>query len=114
MVGDGELRPQLETLIRQYTLESSVSMLGTVDHRRWLEILSAADIFLLPSQYEGISVALLEAMGMKVMPVVAAVGDQSKVVTSDIDNTKIGASILRNRLIHAFGRRLLKKLEARH
>lgn len=83
VVGDGELRPLLEKLIRQYSLQPSVRMLGTVDHRRWLEILSAAEIFLLPSQYEGISVALLEAMGMKVVPVIAAVGGQSEVMTSD-------------------------------
>ena len=83
VVGDGELRPQLEKSIRKYGLESSVHMLGTVDHRRWLEVLAAADIFLLPSQYEGISVALLEAMALKVVPIVAAVGDQSEVVTAE-------------------------------
>ena len=83
VVGDGELRPLLGRLIRKYSLESSVQMLGTVDHQRWLEILSAADIFVLPSQYEGISVALFEAMGMRVVPVVAAVGGHSEVVASD-------------------------------
>lgn len=83
VVGDGELRPLLGRLIRKYSLESSVQMLGTVDHQRWLEILSAADIFLLPSKYEGISVALFEAMAMKVVPVVAAVGGHSEVVNSD-------------------------------
>lgn len=83
VVGDGELRPQLEKSIRKHGLASWVCLLGAVEHRRWLEILSAADIFLLPSQYEGISVALLEAMGMRVVPVVAAVGGQSEVVGSD-------------------------------
>jgi glycosyltransferase involved in cell wall biosynthesis len=83
VVGDGELRPELENLIRKYSLESSVRMLGTVDHQSWLEILSAADIFLLPSSYEGISVALLEAMAMGAVPVVTSFGGQSEAVTSD-------------------------------
>lgn len=83
VVGDGELRPLIDRLIREYSLESFVRMLGTIEHQKWLEVLSVADIFLLPSKYEGISVALYEAMGMKVVPVVAAVGGQSEVVTSD-------------------------------
>jgi len=83
LIGDGELRPALERLIEKYSLRSCVRFLGTVDHGKWMEALRASDIFLLPSQYEGISVALLEAMSLGVVPVVAAVGGQAEAVTPD-------------------------------
>ena len=58
-------------------------MLGSVSHEKWLDILVASDILLMPSQYEGISVALLEAMAAGVVPVVAKVGGQEEIVSPD-------------------------------
>lgn len=83
VVGDGELLPSLKKQIKQHGLQQSVSLLGTLPHQRWLETLAASDIFFLPSLYEGISVALYEAMGMKVVPVMSAVGGQPELVTSE-------------------------------
>ena len=84
VAGDGDLRPLMEDLIHKHALESVVQMLGTISHHAWLEFLSAADIFLLPSEYEGISVALYESMAMKnVVPVMSDVGGQSEVVGPD-------------------------------
>jgi glycosyltransferase involved in cell wall biosynthesis len=82
IIGDGELRSTLESKLHHAKLMASVRLLGTVDHAAWLEALAASDIFLLPSQYEGISIALLEAMGMGVVPVTASVGGQDEVVTN--------------------------------
>lgn len=83
IAGDGELRSKLERLFRKYGLKKSVTMLGAIPHDRWIELLSAADILFLPSEYEGISVALFEAMAMGVVPVMSKVGGQSELVTSD-------------------------------
>lgn len=83
IAGDGELRPMIERRLRKYGLKQSVTMLGTVPHGQWLEVLSAGDILFLPSEYEGISVALFEAMAMGVVPVMSAVGGQSELVTPD-------------------------------
>lgn len=83
VIGDGELRTSFEALLSQYQLGTYVQMLGTVAHQRWLEVLSVADIFLMPSQYEGISIALLESMAAGVVPVVSMVGGQDEVVSSD-------------------------------
>ncbi|MDO9102282.1 MAG: glycosyltransferase [Candidatus Nitrotoga sp.] len=84
VIGDGDLRGQLEDLLRQYHLTDHVQMLGSVSHQRWLDILAASDIFLMPSQYEGISIALLEAMAAGVVPVVAKVGGQEEIVSSNV------------------------------
>jgi glycosyltransferase involved in cell wall biosynthesis len=83
IIGDGEQRKQLEKLLSQYHLTANVQMLGSVSHQRWLDILVASDIFLMPSQYEGISIALLEAMAAGVVPVVAKVGGQEEIVSPD-------------------------------
>ena len=83
IIGDGELRPALEDRLRQARLTDSVCLLGTVGHGTWLQALAAADIFLLPSAYEGISVALQEAMALGVVPVTAAVGGQEESVTPE-------------------------------
>lgn len=83
VIGDGEQRAQLEKLLGQYHLTVNVQMLGSVPHQRWLDILVASDILLIPSQYEGISIALLEAMAAGVVPVVAKVGGQGEIVSPD-------------------------------
>lgn len=83
IIGDGELRQALESRLEEFGLFPRVRMLGTLGHDAWLQALAAADVFLLPSMYEGISVALLEAMGMAVVPVTAAVGGQDEAVGND-------------------------------
>jgi glycosyltransferase involved in cell wall biosynthesis len=72
IVGDGEQRPMLEQLTRELGLESRVTFAGMVnDVDSWV---GAADVFVLPSASEGLSVALLEAMSTGVVPVATAVG----------------------------------------
>lgn len=83
IIGDGELRPQFEKLLADFQLTARVYMLGSIAHERWLEILAESDILLMPSEYEGISIALLEAMAVGVVPVVAEVGGQSEIVSQD-------------------------------
>jgi glycosyltransferase involved in cell wall biosynthesis len=83
IIGDGELKPKLEHLLRKYHLADNVQLLGSVPHQRWLDILIASDIFLMPSQYEGISIALLESMAAGVVPIVARVGGQEEIVSPD-------------------------------
>jgi glycosyltransferase involved in cell wall biosynthesis len=83
VIGDGELRLQVEQKIQDCSLKNSVQMLGSVDHEKWLRALAVADIFLLPSEYEGISIALIEAMAMGVVPVTAAVGGQEELISEN-------------------------------
>jgi glycosyltransferase involved in cell wall biosynthesis len=72
IVGDGDERRMLEGLTHELDLESRVTFAGMVnDVDAWV---GAADIFVLPSASEGLSVALLEAMSSGVVPVATAVG----------------------------------------
>lgn len=60
IAGEGPERPHLEALIRALGLDASVTLLGTRDDVAAL--LHLADVFVLPSYYEGHPGALTEAM----------------------------------------------------
>ncbi|WP_204151170.1 glycosyltransferase family 4 protein [Leptolyngbya sp. CCY15150] len=60
IVGNGPLAPSLRAF---YALDSSIVWLGFIsDEARRIEILRGADVFILPSLVEGLSLSLLEAM----------------------------------------------------
>lgn len=68
IIGDGELRPELEKTIREKGLGKKVFLLGQIpDAYRFLP---AFDIFVLPSVKEGFPWSLIEAMSAK-LPVIA-------------------------------------------
>jgi len=80
VAGDGEARRFLEIFIRRHRLGQHVRLLGAVSNERMRELMAAADIFFLPSQWEGIALTLFEAMAMGVVPVAADVGGQRELV----------------------------------
>jgi colanic acid/amylovoran biosynthesis glycosyltransferase len=64
LAGDGELRPAIEKLLRQYKLTETIRITGWIssdDVRR--ELLNAT-AFVLPSFAEGLPVAIMEAMAL--------------------------------------------------
>ncbi|MCA2001024.1 MAG: glycosyltransferase family 4 protein [Chloroflexi bacterium] len=58
--GNGPLRGELEEQIRTLGLEDSVRLLGHSEHVA--QFLASADVFVMPSLWEGLPIALLEAM----------------------------------------------------
>lgn len=68
LIGDGELRPDIERQIAAAGLEASFRLLGMRPDVP--ELLTAADLFVLPSLWEGLPMALIEAMAAG-LPVVA-------------------------------------------
>ncbi len=69
ILGEGEMRPDLEDLISRLDLEERIYMPGTVKNVD--AYLRKADLFVLPSRFEGFPVALCDAMACGV-PVIAA------------------------------------------
>jgi len=82
IAGDGQFTSYIRGFIRWYRLEPRVKALGLVSNQRIRELLAVSDVFFLPSQMEGISLAIYEAMSMAVVPVGAAVGGQRELVAS--------------------------------
>ena len=60
IVGDGELRPQIEELIEHLGLKDNVTLLGRRDDIP--QLMQEADFFILPSAYEGFGLVVAEAM----------------------------------------------------
>jgi L-malate glycosyltransferase len=81
IIGDGPERKELEKSVLEKGLQSSVLFTGFRDDAR--DFLVEADVFVLPSYYEGISIALLEAMSAGLPSIVTAVGGNSEVVIND-------------------------------
>ena len=83
IVGDGELRPQLEERIAALRLSSFVRLAGALPQSEVAKWLGAADLFVLPSHYEGLPFSLVEAMGAGCAVVATAVGGVRDVIDDD-------------------------------
>ena len=69
LVGDGELRPGMEKLVQELDITGSVVFHGMQSNVH--PYLEQADIFLLPSRYEGMPMTIIEAMATG-LPIVAS------------------------------------------
>jgi glycosyltransferase involved in cell wall biosynthesis len=83
VAGDGPELPWLREFVRRNGLRGSVTLLGAVDAGRMRDLMAAGDILFLPSAYEGLSLALFEAMACGVVPVTVDAGGQPELVTPD-------------------------------
>ncbi|MCX7729005.1 MAG: N-acetyl-alpha-D-glucosaminyl L-malate synthase BshA [Bacteroidia bacterium] len=68
LIGDGPEKPHIERLVRALKLQNDVIFTGRIVEP--IEILSSADLFLLPSETESFGLAALEAMAVGV-PVIS-------------------------------------------
>jgi colanic acid/amylovoran biosynthesis glycosyltransferase len=62
IIGEGELRSEIEALIARYDLQQCVVMRGALPRSEVLASMQAADIFAFSSLSEGFGIVLLEAM----------------------------------------------------
>ncbi len=83
IAGDGSFASCMRGFLRWHGLEPRVRMLGAVTNQRVRELLALSDVLFLPSEAEGISLAIYEAMALEAVPVGAAVGGQPEVVTPE-------------------------------
>jgi glycosyltransferase involved in cell wall biosynthesis len=80
IVGNGPLVSSLRTF---YALENSIIWLGFIaDEARRIEILRGADVFILPSLVEGLSLSLLEAMACETACLATDAGADGEVLNA--------------------------------
>ena len=72
LLGDGELMDEIRQYARDLELENKVSFLGSQSNV--YPYLHNADVFVLPSDYEGMPMTIIEAMGTGLPIVATAVG----------------------------------------
>lgn len=80
LAGSGEIE-QARKLARSLNIEGQVSFPGWVNLEQRNELLTQADVFLLPSYNEGLPMALLEAMSWQLPAVTTPVGGIPEVIT---------------------------------
>lgn len=81
LIGEGELRPQMEELVKSLKIKSKVDFLGL--QANVYPFLHDADTFCLPSKYEGIPMTLIEAMGTGLPIISCAVGGIPDMLTDE-------------------------------
>ena len=79
IIGDGEERKNLETLIKNLNLEGSVYLTGHKESGQ--KFLPAFDLFIFPSLKEGLSYALLEAGSVGLPLIATSVGGAPDIIT---------------------------------
>jgi glycosyltransferase involved in cell wall biosynthesis len=84
LAGDGEVS-ELRTAAEEAGLRSRVRIPGWLEHTQAMTYLDAAIVFALPSQDEGLPIALLEAMARGVPCIVTPVGGIPDVVTDNVN-----------------------------
>lgn len=62
LIGDGEMRPQIEARIAALNLKGNITLTGWVDEARILSELNSAHALLMPSFAEGLPMVIMEAM----------------------------------------------------
>lgn len=83
LVGSGPLEESLRDHARRLRLDEAVTFTGPRDDV--YDLLPALDVFVLSSRFEGLPIALLEAMASGVAPVATRVGGIPEVLTDGVD-----------------------------
>lgn len=80
LIGDGVLREKTAKVINDFGLAGHCFALGLMPPSEIAKIHRGADLFLLSSAYEGMPIALLEAMACGLPAVATAVGEVPKII----------------------------------
>jgi len=90
MIGDGPDRAACEARANALGLRDRIRFLGAQTDVE--NLLPAADVFLLPSEYESFGLAALEAMACGVVPIVTRAGGLPEVVRDGVDGVLVDES----------------------
>lgn len=83
LVGSGPAEDRLRALVAELGVADAVTLAGA--RTDVPELLPAFDVFCMTSRFEGLSIALLEAMSLGLPPVVTDVGGMPEVVRHEVD-----------------------------
>jgi glycosyltransferase involved in cell wall biosynthesis len=86
IVGTGAYLGELKVLSQKLEVEDKVTFHGRVDDDELARIYAEADIYLIPTmRYEGLPLALLEAMSHGIPTISSEIGGNADVITHDLD-----------------------------
>jgi glycosyltransferase involved in cell wall biosynthesis len=91
VVGDGVLRGELESFVRGHGLDRRIALVGPKPQPRVADWLRTADLFVLSSAYEGMPMAVLEALGSGLPVATTDVGEVRRVVRPGVNGEIAGS-----------------------
>ncbi len=107
VIGDGVLRPEMLRRVHEQGVASRVHFLGLQPPLRIADWLRSADLYALTSAYEGMPMAVLEALGSGLPVVATDVGEVRRVVHDGVNGRLLGsrhaddvAAALSDALVH--------------
>lgn len=89
IAGDGAERPALEQVMRSSSPHQTIRFSGNVPYASVPHLLKENDVFLLASDYEGLPLSLLEAMGHGLVPVVSDLPSGVREVVDDSNGKRV-------------------------
>lgn len=87
IAGNGPLKEGLKLKVKNLKLDNDIIFLGNIDNVA--DYLNASDVFVLPSYFEGLSIALMEAMFMGLTSIVTDVGANRDLIKTGFNGTVI-------------------------
>jgi glycosyltransferase involved in cell wall biosynthesis len=92
LVGDGSLRPQVESIVRAAGCGGRIALAGARPADEIAMLLKGADLFVMSSAYEGMPIALLEALASGLPVVSTPVGEVPMLVREDVNGLLAAAA----------------------
>jgi len=80
LVGDGEERQRLESLVAKLDLDKHTTFIGQIPNEKVSQYMAASDVFVLPSLSEGLPVVTLEAIACGLPIVVTDIAGISEII----------------------------------
>jgi len=85
IVGDGDLRPELEALARELKIDHQIHFLGRLSDTELASAYERASVFIMPSTKEGFGIVYLEAWQHGVPVICADVGAPKELIDDGVD-----------------------------
>ncbi|OGY50287.1 MAG: hypothetical protein A3J65_04630 [Candidatus Buchananbacteria bacterium RIFCSPHIGHO2_02_FULL_45_11b] len=106
VLGDGRQEADLKKLAKDLAVGGRVFFLGKIKREEIMNYYKAADLFILNSQYEGLSHTLLEAMSAQAPIIASAIGGNPELISDGEQGLLVGYNN-RKELLAAAGRILM-------
>lgn len=83
--GDGPLKNELQEKIQKLDLKDRVILHGGVDRSKLAGYMKSSDVFVLNTQYEGLSHTILEAMALGLPVITTNIGGNPEVIENEVN-----------------------------
>ena len=91
LIGDGEKKEEIQQLVKERGISDHVKFLGIQNNV--YSYLNNADVFILPSIYEGVPMTLIEAMGTGLPIIATAVGGVPDMLRNDEEGLIVNCNV---------------------